>query len=115
MRAIYAVTVAAIAVLLVTVSLRGYVAKPSTAKPAPVALLVEPPPAKSDRLSIPKPPPPPPKPVPPPPPVAELIEPPLAAVAAAPAPKPHADPVCGARGRAWYTRENGWKYWRCVR
>jgi hypothetical protein len=25
------------------------------------------------------------------------------------------DPVCGARGRTWYTRENGWKYWRCVR
>ena len=25
------------------------------------------------------------------------------------------DPVCGARGRTWYTRDNGWKYWRCVR
>jgi hypothetical protein len=112
MRAIYSVTVAAIAVLLVTVSLRGYAAKPSAAKPASVLLLVEPPPAKADRLSVPKPPPP--KPVPPPPPVAELIEPP-AAVAEAPPPKPHADPVCGARGRTWYTRENGWKYWRCVR
>jgi hypothetical protein len=114
MRAIYSVTVAAIAVLLVTVSMRGYATKPSTAKPAPVSLLVEQPLVKSDRLSVPKPPPPPPKPVPPPPPVAELIE-PLAAVAEAPPPKPHADPVCGPRGRTWYTRENGWKSWRCNR
>jgi hypothetical protein len=114
MRAIYAVTVAAIAVLLVTVSMRGYATKPSTAKPAPVSLLAEPP-LKSDRLSVPKPPPPLPKPVPPPPPVAEMIEPPLAAVAEAPPPKPHADPVCGARGRTWYTKDNGWRYWRCNR
>ena len=27
----------------------------------------------------------------------------------------HTDPVCGPRGRTWYTRENGWKYWRCQR
>jgi hypothetical protein len=118
-RAIYAVTVAAIAVLLVTVSLRGYAAKPSAAKPAPVSLprVEEPgglPLVKSDRLSVPKPPPPPPKPVPPPPPVAELIEPP-AVVAAAQTPKLHTDPVCGPRGRVWYTKDNGWRYWRCVR
>jgi hypothetical protein len=25
------------------------------------------------------------------------------------------DPVCGPRGRTWYTRENGWRYWRCNR
>jgi hypothetical protein len=30
-------------------------------------------------------------------------------------PKPRADPVCGPRGRTWYTRENGWRYWRCNR
>jgi hypothetical protein len=114
MRAIYAVTAAAIAVLLVTVSLRGYAAKPSAAKPAPVSLLVEPPLVKSDRLSVPKPPPPPPKPVPPPPPAAELVEPPTV-VAAAQTPKLHTDPVCGPRGRTWYTKDNGWRYWRCVR
>jgi hypothetical protein len=25
------------------------------------------------------------------------------------------DPVCGKRGRVWYTKDNGWRYWRCVR
>jgi hypothetical protein len=138
MRAIYSVTVVAIAVLLVTVSLRGYVAKPSTAKPAPVSLprVEEPgglPLVKSDRLSVPKPPPPPPKPVPPPPPVAELIELPAVTVReevvshtpilhsgsdkAQPRPSEGGarDPVCGARGRVWYTRDNGWRYWKCVR
>jgi hypothetical protein len=30
-------------------------------------------------------------------------------------PKPRADPVCGPRGRTWYVKENGWRYWRCVR
>jgi hypothetical protein len=133
MRAIYAVTVAAIAVLLVTVSLRGYAAKPSAAKPAPVSLLAEPPLVKADRLSVPKPPPPPPKPVPPPPPAAELVEPPAVMVReevvshtpilhsgsdkAQPRPSEGGarDPVCGPRGRVWYTKDNGWRYWRCVR
>jgi hypothetical protein len=40
-------------------------------------------------------------------PVAELLP-------AAPL-KSRADPVCGPRGRTWYTRENGWRYWRCNR
>ena len=26
-----------------------------------------------------------------------------------------ADPVCGPRGRTWYTKDNGYRYWRCVR
>jgi hypothetical protein len=25
------------------------------------------------------------------------------------------DPVCGPRGRTWYTKANGWRYWRCNR
>jgi hypothetical protein len=25
------------------------------------------------------------------------------------------DPVCGAKGRTWFTRGNGWQYWRCNR
>jgi hypothetical protein len=25
------------------------------------------------------------------------------------------DPVCGKRGRTWYTKANGWRYWRCNR
>jgi hypothetical protein len=25
------------------------------------------------------------------------------------------DRVCGARGRHWYTRRHGWRYWRCNR
>jgi hypothetical protein len=25
------------------------------------------------------------------------------------------DPVCGPRGRTWYVKDNGWKYWRCNR
>jgi hypothetical protein len=29
--------------------------------------------------------------------------------------KPHADAVCGARGRTWYVKDNGWRYWRCNR
>jgi hypothetical protein len=29
--------------------------------------------------------------------------------------KPRADPVCGPRGRTWYVKENGWRYWRCNR
>ena len=28
--------------------------------------------------------------------------------------KPAVDPVCGKKGRTWYTK-HGWKYWRCVR
>ena len=28
--------------------------------------------------------------------------------------KPAVDPICGKKGRTWYTK-HGWKYWRCVR
>jgi hypothetical protein len=30
-------------------------------------------------------------------------------------PGAESDPVCGPRGRTWYTKDNGWKYWRCNR
>jgi hypothetical protein len=23
------------------------------------------------------------------------------------------DPICGPRGRTWYTKDNGYRYWRC--
>jgi hypothetical protein len=25
------------------------------------------------------------------------------------------DPVCGPRGRVWYTKDNGYRYWKCIR
>jgi hypothetical protein len=25
------------------------------------------------------------------------------------------DPVCGVKGRTWYSKANGWRYWRCNR
>jgi hypothetical protein len=25
------------------------------------------------------------------------------------------DRVCGDKGRQWYTKANGWRYWRCIR
>jgi hypothetical protein len=58
-------------------------------------------------VSIPRPPPPTPPPPPPPPTRVATAE-PLKL-------QPHADPVCGPRGRVWYTKDNGWRYWRCVR
>jgi hypothetical protein len=84
--------------------------------PAPSAVLVERQApivaeGKSDRLLLPA--------------AEPIVEPPqpkpvaIVAPAAEPSialpPKPHADPVCGPRGRVWYTKDNGWKYWRCVR
>jgi hypothetical protein len=49
--------------------------------------------------------------------VAPAAEPSIALPVEAPiAPlKPRADPVCGPRGRTWYTKDNGWRYWRCNR
>jgi hypothetical protein len=44
--------------------------------------------------------------------VAPAAEPSIALPLKPPSPR---DPVCGARGRTWYTKDNGWKYWRCVR
>jgi pyruvate dehydrogenase E2 component (dihydrolipoamide acetyltransferase) len=53
---------------------------------------------------------------------AALVGAPRSAMAApapaAPAPVAAAaprDPVCGTKGRTWYTKQNGWKYWRCNR
>jgi hypothetical protein len=43
----------------------------------------------------------------------ERIEPPVTAPAVPP--KPPIDSVCGPRGRTWYTKDNGWRYWRCNR
>jgi hypothetical protein len=85
-------------------------------RPAPSAVLVERQApivaeGKSDRLLLPA--------------AEPIVEPPqpkpvaIVAPAAEPSialpPKPRADPVCGPRGRTWYVKENGWRYWRCVR
>jgi hypothetical protein len=90
-----------------------YIGRPATVAPAAPVELEAPLVAdgKSDRLPLPT------------PAVAELpVEAPAAIerialpVEAPIAPlKPRADPVCGPRGRTWYTRENGWRYWRCNR
>jgi hypothetical protein len=84
--------------------------------PAPSAVLVERQApivaeGKSDRLLLPAAEPI----VEPPQPKPVAIVAPAAEPSIAPPPKPHADPVCGPRGRVWYTKDNGWKYWRCVR
>jgi hypothetical protein len=53
--------------------------------------------------------------VPPSAPAAQIAPEPTAPTPPEPAVvKPHADPVCGARGRTWYVKD-GWKYWRCNR
>jgi hypothetical protein len=92
--------------------------EPRREAPAPVVLAAAPaaleplplPLAKGNRLDgVPRPPPPAPQPPPPPPPTA-VAE--LAPALAAPKPR---DPVCGAKGRTWYTKDNGWRYWRCNR
>jgi hypothetical protein len=46
-----------------------------------------------------------------------IIEPLALAVApkATSAKNAQVDSVCGAKGRTWYTKDNGWKYWRCNR
>jgi hypothetical protein len=61
------------------------------------------------------------------------IEPPIGSPASAPKPvvteriieapepakpariEPERDSACGAKGRTWYTKDNGWRYWRCNR
>jgi hypothetical protein len=47
--------------------------------------------------------------------VAPAAEPSIALPPKPPSPREGGDPVCGPRGRTWYTRENGWRYWRCNR
>ena len=47
--------------------------------------------------------------------VAPAAKPSIALPLKSPSPREGGDPVCGPRGRTWYTRENGWRYWRCVR
>jgi hypothetical protein len=90
-----------------------YIARPAAVAPAaPVErqapIIAE---GKSDRLLLPAAEPI----VEPPQPKPVAIVAPAAEPSIAPPPKPHADPVCGPRGRVWYTKDNGWKYWRCVR
>jgi hypothetical protein len=86
----------------------GGEARPSTpiAFEARLEMDVPPMPPKADRLPLPVPEPPLLK--------ADPIVPAQAGIAVAQL-KPRADPVCGAKGRTWYTRDNGWKYWRCTR
>jgi hypothetical protein len=47
--------------------------------------------------------------------VAPAAEPAIALPLKPPTPREGGDPVCGPRGRTWYVKENGWRYWRCVR
>jgi hypothetical protein len=47
--------------------------------------------------------------------VAPAAEPSIAPPLKPPTPREGGDPVCGAKGRTWYTRENGWRFWRCNR
>jgi hypothetical protein len=47
--------------------------------------------------------------------VAPAAEPSIALPLKPPSPREGGDPVCGPRGRTWYTKANGWRYWKCVR
>jgi hypothetical protein len=47
--------------------------------------------------------------------VAPAAEPSIALPLKQPSPREGGDPVCGPRGRTWYTKANGWRYWKCVR
>jgi hypothetical protein len=47
--------------------------------------------------------------------VAPAAEPSIALPLKPPSPREGGDPVCGPRGRTWYTKANGWRYWRCNR
>ena len=40
---------------------------------------------------------------------------PMTVVRAVGAASTRLDPVCGPRGRTWYTKDNGYRYWKCVR
>jgi hypothetical protein len=103
-------------ILVAAVSVRqgpraGGEARPS--KPAVEARQVDMPvPPKADRLPLPA----------VPAPLVAEPEPPLLkadpvpiAVAQLKPPASRADPVCGPRGRVWYTKDNGYRYWKCIR
>jgi hypothetical protein len=105
-------------ILVAAVSVRqglraGGEARPS--KPAFEARQVDMPvPPKADRLPLPA--------IAAPEPPAPAVEPLpfLRAQLEPPAPNPRVkpgerDPVCGPRGRVWYTKDNGYRYWKCIR
>jgi hypothetical protein len=97
-------------ILVAAVSVRqGRPRAGEEARPVPAARLEVPVPPKADRLPLPV--------IAAPEPPALAVEPLpfLRAQLEPPAPKPHADPVCGPRGRTWYTKDSGWKYWKCNR
>jgi hypothetical protein len=77
------------------------------ARPVPAARLEVPVPPKADRLPLPA--------IAAPEPPAPAVEPLPFLRAQLEPPKPHSDPVCGARGRTWYTKDNGWRAWKCNR
>jgi hypothetical protein len=96
-------------VLVVAVSVRQGPRAGGEARPVPAARLEVPVPLKADRLPLPA--------IAAPEPPAPAVEPLpfLRAQLEPPAPKPHSDPVCGPRGRVWYTKDNGYRYWKCIR
>jgi hypothetical protein len=100
--------------IAVTAAVLGvYIARPAAVAPAAsgerqAPVIAE---GKSDRLPLPAPEPV----VEPPPPKPVAIVAPAAEPSIALPLKPRADPVCGPRGRTWYTKDNGWRYWRCNR
>jgi hypothetical protein len=107
--------------IAVTAAVLGvYIGRPAAVAPAaPVErqapIVAE---GKSDRLLLPaaepivEPPQPQPKPVAI---VAPAAEPSIARTLKPPSPREGGDPVCGPRGRTWYVKENGWRFWRCNR
>jgi hypothetical protein len=87
----------------------GGEARPSTPIAFEARQVDMPVPPKADRLPLPA--------IAAPEPPAPAVEPLpfLRAQLEPPAPKPHSDPVCGPRGRVWYTKDNGYRYWKCIR
>jgi hypothetical protein len=96
-------------VVVAAVSVRQGPRAGGEARPVPAARLEVPVPPKADRLPLPA--------IAAPEPLAPAVEPLpfLRAQLEPPAPKPHSDPVCGPRGRVWYTKDNGYRYWKCIR
>jgi hypothetical protein len=106
--------VALAAVLVAAVSVRQSPRAGGEARPVPAARLEVPVPPKADRLPLPA--------IAAPEPPAPAVEPLpfLRAQLEPPAPNPRVkpgehDPVCGPRGRVWYTKDNGYRYWKCIR
>jgi hypothetical protein len=99
-------------ILVAAVSVRRDEARPATPIAFEARLEMDVPPVmpKADRLPLP---------------VAPEPEPPLLRTDPIPIavaqlkqlkqPAARADPVCGSRGRTWYTKDNGWRAWKCNR